>query len=134
MSDLMVVLICVFLVIGSLAYARLWLTEVGDLMWMAGLRPLIVLGSLVLTGLVVNLMSLWILPANGMTATRFALALLVAPIPGRWLADFVVWTRAPKDGRETFKGGAVFDQASAQQQTEFIRSLAEAEGATQREI
>nr|WP_295105862.1 hypothetical protein [uncultured Caulobacter sp.] len=134
MSDLMVVLICVFLVIGSLAYARLWLTEVGDLMWMAGLRPRIVVGSLVLTGLIVNLMSLWILPAGGMTATRLALALLVAPTPARWLADWIAWMQVPKDGREPFKAGAVFDQASARQQSEFIRSLGEADGAAPREL
>jgi hypothetical protein len=129
MFDLMVVLVCVLLVFGGLAYARLWLTEVGDLMWMAGLRPLIVIGSLVLTGLIVNLMSLWILPSSGMTATRFALALLAAPIPARRLADWIVWMRIPKGGREAFEAGVVFDQASAQQQSEFIRSLGEAEAA-----
>lgn len=69
-----------------------------------------------------------------MTATRFALALLAAPIPGRRLADWAVWTRAPKAERERSKAGAVFDQVSAQQQTEFIRSLAEADGATQRKL
>lgn len=133
MFDLMVVLVCVLLVFGGLGYGRRWLTEVADLMWMAGLRPLIVVGSLVLAGLIVNLMSLWILPSSGMTATRFALALLAAPLPARRLADWIVWMRIPKGGRVTFKPGVVFDQASARQQSEFIRSLGEAEAATPRE-
>jgi hypothetical protein len=134
MADITVVLILVVLVIAGLTYARLWLTEVGDLLWMAGLKPWIVVGSILLVGLIANLAALWLLPAPGLTATRLALAVIVAPIPGRRLADLLAWLLQPKGERGPFKAGAVFDQASAEQQNEFIKSLGEAEGATLREL
>ena len=125
MLDVGVLAICVVLVFGTLGYARLWLSSVGDIFWMFGLRPRTVLATASGVGLVVDLVSLVLLPRAGLGATRFALILLVLPVMTRWLSDRLVWQGLPKAFRPKVTRGAIFDQAEAEQQTAFIRALAD---------
>lgn len=134
MADILLIFGCLLFVVAALAYAGVWLIAVADLLWMTVLHRWTVLGSLVTTGFVANLLTSWLLPSQGLPATRLAIAFIVAPIPARMLADFLGWRAIPKVERPPFKVGAMFDRAFAKRQAAFIQTLAEQGGNPDRDV
>jgi len=123
MTDWVVLAAVVTACVAGMMFISGWFRHAADLVWMAVLRPWTALGAFVAVSAFVNWLAGYALAGSGFVSTRFAIALLLAPVPTRFIVDWLSWIRIPHAERAVFRVGVTFDLIQEHRRTDFMATL-----------
>lgn len=132
MHDMLVLLGAIGATVVLMAVIQAWLRHAPDLFWMAAIRQISVITSIIVCSLAIYLISELLIARGGLPrarlpCTRLVLILLIAPWPSRRLADLVAWIRDGGPKTDLPHRCYVFESTRRDQQRKFIAITLEGE-------